>query len=100
MQLPRDRRRILAGERDAHGVGSARGGARREHALERGAPLGEQALGAAAALGDTSGVGAQRPRLALQRGEGAVRIRDGALGIAQRVARFAPGLFLGLEFLA
>jgi hypothetical protein len=100
MQLPRDRRRISAGECDAHGVGSACGGARAEHALERSTALGEQALGAAAALGDASGVGAQRARLGLQRGEGAVRIRDGALGIAQRVACFAPGLFLGLEFLA
>jgi len=98
MQLPRDRSRIPAGERHAHGVGSACGGARGEHALERGAPLGELALGAAAALGDASGVGAQAARLGLQRDQGAVRIRDGALGIAQRVARFAPRLFLGFQF--
>jgi hypothetical protein len=60
---------------------------------------GETALRLAPALADPVRRGAQRALLGLQGGEAAVRLRDGALRVAQRVARLAPCAFLLLQLL-
>jgi hypothetical protein len=50
-------------------------------------------------LSDAGGVGAQRARFAGEPGERAVRVGDGALGVAQRVARLALRRFAAPDFL-
>ncbi|HUQ25728.1 MAG TPA: hypothetical protein VM140_08665 [Burkholderiales bacterium] len=97
MQLARDRRGIVAGKRHSQRFRRRRGGARREHALQGAALCGEPFLRLAAALADARRRRAQGALLGLQRREAAVRLRDGALGVAQRVARFAPRAFLFLQ---
>ena len=99
MDLARDRRGIVAGERHAQRIGPRRCGARGEHALERLALRGETALRLAPTLADASRGCAQRAFLGLQRGEAAVGLRDGTLRVTQRVARLAPSAFLLFELL-
>jgi hypothetical protein len=48
-------------------------------------------------LGEAHGLRAKLLALGFERSEGAVRLRDGALGFAQRVAGFAALGFLGVE---
>jgi hypothetical protein len=47
--------------------------------------------------GQVGGFDAQLPVLGLQRGERAIGIRYGALGVAQGIARFAAGCLLRLQ---
>jgi hypothetical protein len=72
---------------------------RREQALDRRLALAERALEGAAALGDSPRLGAQPPFLDAQRREAAVGVGDGALRVAQCVARLAPRGFLALQLL-
>jgi hypothetical protein len=99
VDLARNRRRIVAGERHPQRVGPWGRGAGGEHALESLALRGETALRLAPALADAARRRAQRALLGLQGGEAAVRLRDGALRVAQRVARLAPCAFLLLQLL-
>jgi hypothetical protein len=73
--------------------------ARGKHADDSRLPRGERALEGGAALGQGGGLAAQPAALGLQRGEGAVRLRDRALRIAQGVARLLAGCFLFLQLL-
>jgi hypothetical protein len=98
VQLARDRGGIVAGKRHPQRFGRGCRRARREHALERPALRGEPLLRLAAALADARRRRAQRALLGLQRREAAVGLRDGALGVAQCVARLAPRAFLCLQF--
>jgi len=97
--MARDRRRIVAGKRHPQRVGRRRRGASGEHALERGALRGQPLLLLAAALADALRRGAQRALLGGEPREAAVRLRDGALGVAQRVARLAARAFLRFQLL-
>jgi hypothetical protein len=99
VNLARDRGGIVAGERHPQRVGPRRGGACGEHALDRFALRREAALRLPPALAKASRGCAQRALLRLQRSEATVRLRDGALRVAQRVARLAPRAFLLLELL-
>jgi hypothetical protein len=71
--------------------------ARGQHATDCRLALGERALQRLAALGKGGGLGAHLPALRLERGERAIRLRDGALRVAQRVARLLARLFLLLQ---
>jgi hypothetical protein len=71
----------------------------RQHAADRRLALGRQLLEGAAPLRVARALGAQVPALGLDAGQRAVGLRDGALGVAQGVARFAPGALLALELL-
>jgi hypothetical protein len=73
--------------------------ARREQALDRRLALAERALERVAALGYARRLGAQPPCLDPQRRKGAVGVGDGALRVAQRIARLAPRGFLVLQLL-
>jgi hypothetical protein len=99
LQRARDRSRVLAGERDAQAVGRAAGMAREQHALDRRLALGERRLERAPAFGVARRFAAQRALLGAERREAAIRLGDGALGGAQRVARFLARFFLFLELL-
>jgi hypothetical protein len=99
VQGARHRGRVLAGKQHAHCVGRAAPLARGEHAADRRPALGKGALQRLTALGNRGGLGARLADFRLQRGERAVGLRNGALGLAQRVARFLAGIFLLLELL-
>jgi hypothetical protein len=71
--------------------------AREHHPLDRALALLEGALELAAPGAQPPGFLVEGARLGLQRGEGAVGLRDGPLGAAQRVARFLLVLFLLLQ---
>jgi hypothetical protein len=73
---------------------------RHEHSRDRLLPLGKRALEAPALGGDSAGLGAHLADLGFEALERAVRLGDGALGVAQRVARFAPRFLLALELAA
>ncbi len=89
IERARKRAGVVARQGDAQRVGRAGRLARGQHALDRRLALGERALERAAPLGDTGRFAAQAHALGLQRGERAVGFRDGAFGVAQRVARLA-----------
>jgi hypothetical protein len=72
---------------------------RREQALDRRLALAERALERVAALGESRRLGAQPPCLDAQRREGPIGVGNGALGVAQRIARLAPRGFLVLQLL-
>jgi hypothetical protein len=74
--------------------------AREQHALHGLLPLGERALEAPALIGDGRGFRADLQGLGFELPQGAVRLRNGALRIAQRVARLPAGLLLALEIAA
>jgi hypothetical protein len=71
--------------------------ARGEHALDRRLPLGDGALEHAAALRDMLRLRAQPAPFGRRARELAVRVGDGALGVAQGVARFLARAFLLVE---
>jgi hypothetical protein len=71
----------------------------RQHAADRRLALGCQPLEGAAPVGNARRLGAHLPGFGLDAGQRAVGLRDGALGVAQGVARLAPGAFLALELL-
>jgi hypothetical protein len=100
MKRSREPHGILAGERYPHGVIRAAGVAGDEHALYGRFALAQRCLESATLLGNFPRLGAQRAAFALERGEGAVGLRDGPLRGAQRIARFFARLFLVLELLA
>jgi hypothetical protein len=100
VQRAPERGGVVAGKRHAQGVGGAARLARREQALDRRFALGRCALEVAALGREARRLATQGARLGLQRGEGAVDVRDGALRIAQRVARFPARRFPGLELAA
>jgi hypothetical protein len=99
VQAAGKRCRILAREGDAQRLGRAPRLARREHAADRRLALGKRALLRPAALSEGGGLRAHLPALGLKCRERAVRVRDGALGVAQRVARFPARFFLLLQLL-
>jgi hypothetical protein len=68
-----------------------------EHSGHRLLALGEAAFEPPPLRGDGAGLGAHRARLRRQLAQPPVRSRDGALRVAQRVARLAPRFFLALE---
>jgi len=92
-----ERGRVVAGERNAQGVGRAGRLARREQALDRALAPGDRPLQAATLGCDVRGLRAQAASFGSQCGEGAVDVRDGPLRIAQRVARLPARRFAGLE---
>jgi len=71
--------------------------ARGQHAADRRLALAGGTLERLSPLGDPGAFGAQPPALGLERGERAIGIGDGALGLAQRIARLALAAFLALE---
>jgi hypothetical protein len=97
VQVAREGRRVLSGERDAQRVGRARRLARGQHAADRRLASGSLALKREAATRDARALGAQPPALGLERGERAIGLGDGALGAAQRVARLAPAALFFLQ---
>jgi hypothetical protein len=97
VDLARNRSGIVAGERYPQRVRARRGGAGGEHAFERLALRGETPLRLAPPLADAPCGRAQRALLGCQAREAAVRLRDRAFRVAQRIARLAPRAFLLLE---
>ena len=97
MQAPAEVRRIVAGKRRTQRVRRGERLARQQYALDRRLTLGERALESLALRRQAGGLDAQLPVLGLQRSEGAVRLRDRALGVAQRIARFAARCLLRLQ---
>jgi hypothetical protein len=92
-----ERGRALARKRDPQHVGRARCLARGEQAADRRFLPGERAFQRGAPACDPRRLVADLARLRLDSGERAVGLRNGALGVAQRVARFAARAFLALE---
>jgi hypothetical protein len=70
---------------------------REQHALDCRLPLGERFLQRLASRRKARAIGLQLPAFRLQCSERAIGIRDGALGFAQRIARFGARCFLLLE---
>src|SRR5204863_2288101 len=99
-ETPAELGRIVARERRAHDVGGAQSLAREEQPLHRALAAGDHALEPLAPLAEPRGLDAQLPAFGLQYRERAVGVRDGALGVAQRVARLAALAFLRLEVVA
>ena len=101
MHAARSLRRIVARERCAQGIRGPARGPRGEHAAERRLPRGELPLELALLGCDRSRLRAQLVPLELQERERTVRLRDGALRLAQRIpdlrADFLPFLELGGE---
>jgi hypothetical protein len=95
--MARERRGALARERDPQHVGRARRLARGEQAADRRFLRGEGAFQRGAPACDPRRLVANLARLRLDSGERAGGLRDGALGVAQRVARFAARAFLAIE---
>ena len=81
---------MLAGERDLQRVGRARGVARGQQAPERGLLAREALAERAAERREARELGLRRAALGLESAQRAVGFRNGALGVAQRVARLAP----------
>jgi hypothetical protein len=100
VEVARRRGGIVPRERHTQRFRGTCGVTRHEHSRDRLLALGERALEAPALGGEIAGLGAHLGDLGFDALERAVRLRDGALGIAQRVARFPPGLFLALEIAA
>jgi hypothetical protein len=90
VELARDVRGVLAGERDLERVGRARRVARGKDAAERCLLAGQARLERALARGEARELRLQCMPLRLERAQPPVGVGDGALGVAQRVARLAP----------
>jgi len=100
VQPPRHVGGVVAGERDLQRIGRARGVARGEQAPERRlAPL-ELRAERAPARGEALELGPRGAPLGFQLPQLAVGLGDGALGVAQLVARLAAAGFLLAEVLA
>jgi hypothetical protein len=97
IETPAERAGIVARKRGAHEIGRAGRLACHEQPLERPAALGEQPLELAAAPRDARRLGARARAVGGEPRQAAVRFRDRALGIAQRVARLAARGFLRFE---
>jgi hypothetical protein len=97
MQPARKRRRIFPRQGHAQGVGRAARLARRQHASDGRAPLGKRALEDASALRDERGFRPHGTVFRFEGGERAVQVGDGALRVAQRVARLPARLLGALE---
>jgi len=95
--MARERGGALARECHAQHVGRAGLLARGEQAADRRFLPGERALQRGASRRDPRRLLADLARLGLDPGERAVGLRDGALGVAQRIARLAARAFLALE---
>jgi hypothetical protein len=96
VQTPPHVCRIVARQRGAHDVRRGERLSCEEQALYRGLPISERSFEPLALLGDARSFGAQLPRFADQLGERAIGFRNGALRLAQAIARFALLGFLGL----
>jgi hypothetical protein len=99
VQLARNGGRIVAGERHSQHLGRGGHGARGEHALERGALCDEPLLLLAPALGDALRRRLQRALFGGKPRQASIGLRDGALRVAQRVARLAARAFLRFQLL-
>jgi hypothetical protein len=97
VKAARHGRRVFAGERHAQRVGRAVRLLRGEHAAERLLALGERTFEERAPRADRGGLAADLLSLGLELGERAVRRRNRALGLAQRVARLLADLLLPVE---
>jgi hypothetical protein len=93
----RDLRGIVPGERKAQRFRGRVGEARAEQALDRAPACRKRSFQRLALLADARGLPARGLALGLERRERAVRLRNGALGFAQRIARFLARCFLFLE---
>jgi hypothetical protein len=74
--------------------------AREQHACHSPLPFGERALEPPALIGARRSLRADLAGLGFERPQRAVGLRNGALRVAQRVARLAPRLLLVLELTA
>jgi hypothetical protein len=90
---------ILSGKGHAQRVGRAPCLTGEEHFLDRPLARPQRALELAAPLRQLAGFGIELLAFRAQVGERPIGIGDGALGIAQPVARFAAGFFLPQKLL-
>jgi hypothetical protein len=100
VEVAREAGGVASRERDPQRVRRPARLARGEHALDRRLAGRELAFEHAAALVKARQLGAQGALLGAERGEPAVRFRNRALGLPQRVARLAPRAFLVVKIAA
>ncbi len=97
IEAPGEVGRIVAGEHRAQRLRGGERLARQQHALYRGLALGERALEELAPLRKLRDLHLELSAFQLQRGQRAIGVRDRALRVAQRIARFAALGFLPVE---